>query len=199
MIYNFESEESRIFIFNEKLTCHFCSCDIFIPYETYTNVEKPGIKVIFVHNTAICTHCGYVIEFGDPSHYDEENNTYIWALGQQLIHEKPAIEPAIPTLDEKTKEEYKKCIDVALQLLIQENKATDDLLTLFNEECFLDMAKSLDPKFEIEYPHMITRHCLVTLLSSLMNYNIVDSDQLIRILQYEDNTALEVFLASKLT
>ena len=199
MIYDFESEESRIFIFNEKLTCHFCSRDIFIPYETYSNVEKPGIKVIFVHNTAICTHCGYVIEFSDPSHYDEENNTYIWAFGQQLIHEKPAIEPAIPTLDEKTKEEYKKCIDVALQLLIQENKATHDLLTLFNEERFLDIAKSLDPKFEIEYLHMITRHCLVTLLSSLMNYNIVDSDQLIRILQYEDNSALEVFLVSKLT
>lgn len=199
MIDYFESEESRIFIFNEKLICHFCSHDIFIPYETYRNVEKPGIKVIFVHNTAICTHCGYVIEFSNPSHYDAEKDTYIWAFDQKLIHEKPPVEPTIPTLDEKTKEEYTKCIYVALQLLIQENKATDDLLTLFNEECFFDIAKSFDPRFEIEYSHMITQHCLVTLLTSIMKYNIVDSDQLIRILQYEDNPALEVFLASKLT
>ena len=76
MIYDFRSEESRIFILSEKLICYFCSHDIFIPYETYHNVEKPGIKVIFVHNTAICTHCGSVIEFTEPSYY-EENSKYI--------------------------------------------------------------------------------------------------------------------------
>lgn len=199
MIDYFQSEESRIFIFNKKLICQFCLRDIFIPYETYRNVEKPGIRVIFVHNTAICTHCGYVIEFSDPSHYDAEEDTYIWAFNQQLIHEKPAIEPTIPTLDEKTKEEYKKCICVALQLLVQKNKATDDLLTLFSEERFLDIAKSFNPKFEVEYPHMITQHCLVKLLDLLMKYKIIDSNQLIRILQYEDNPALEAFLVSKLT
>lgn len=87
------AEKSRIYIFKKPICCHICARDIFIPHETYTDVEKPGIKVLFVHNTAICQQCGFVIEFSDPSYYDEENDTYRWAFDQELIEEQPPSEP----------------------------------------------------------------------------------------------------------
>ena len=54
--------------------------------------EKPGIKVIFIHNTALCQRCGFVIEFSDPSYYDGETDTYRWAFDQTLLHEQKKVE-----------------------------------------------------------------------------------------------------------
>ena len=61
---------------------------MFIPYEVYVNVEEPGIGVYYVRYIAICQHCGQAKQFGDPSHYDAEKDTYIWALNQYLISVK---------------------------------------------------------------------------------------------------------------
>ncbi|WP_285397292.1 hypothetical protein [Lysinibacillus sp. fls2-241-R2A-57] len=78
-------KKSRITIFNEPVICRFCSNDVFIPYEVYANVEQPGIGVYHVRNIAICQHCGETKYFGDPSYYDAEKDTYIWALNQYLL------------------------------------------------------------------------------------------------------------------
>ncbi|MFF5994642.1 hypothetical protein AAGS61_07760 [Lysinibacillus sp. KU-BSD001] len=78
-------QKSRITIFDEPIICSFCTHDVFIPYEVYVNVEQPGIGVRHVRYIAICQHCGQAKQFGDPSHYDAEKNTYIWALNQYLI------------------------------------------------------------------------------------------------------------------
>lgn len=198
MIDYFQSEESRLFIFNEPLICHFCAHDIFIPYETYHNVEKPGIKVRFVHNTAICTQCGFVMEFVDPSDFDAENGAYMWAFDQQLLHEQPPVMLSPPTLDEEKKEAQKKCIYAALQLLIQNNNASKELLTLLNEERFFDIIKSFDPQYEIEFQHMVTQECLVILLTKILKYYSADSNKLIQILQDKGDVELEAFLKSKL-
>ena len=77
--------KSRITIFDEPIICSFCRHDVFIPYEVYVNVEQPGIGVYHVRYIAICQHCGQAKQFGDPSHYDAEKDTYIWALNQYII------------------------------------------------------------------------------------------------------------------
>lgn len=81
-------KKSRITIFDEPLICQFCSHDVFIPYEVYVNVEQPGIGVFYVSYIAICQHCGEAKQFGDPSYYDAEKDTYIWALNQYLLSVK---------------------------------------------------------------------------------------------------------------
>lgn len=68
---------SRITIFDKPLICPTCRHDIFIPYEMYANVEKPGIKCIFVQYCAPCEKCGYVLEFNDPSRFDHEKDDYV--------------------------------------------------------------------------------------------------------------------------
>ena len=42
-------------------------------------------QVYHVRYIAICHHCGQAKQFGDPSHYDAEKDTYIWALNQYSI------------------------------------------------------------------------------------------------------------------
>mgnify|MGYP003413530120 CR=1 FL=1 len=81
-------EKSRITIFDEPIICNFCAHDVFIPYEVYVNVEQPGIGVFYVRYVAICQHCGQAKNFSDPSHYDAEKDTYVWALNQYLISSK---------------------------------------------------------------------------------------------------------------
>lgn len=78
-------EKSRITIFDEPIICSFCTSDIFIPYEVYIDVEQPGIGVRYLRNIAICQHCGQAKNFSDPSGYDAEKDTYIWALNQYSI------------------------------------------------------------------------------------------------------------------
>ncbi|SFQ11039.1 hypothetical protein SAMN05421670_0970 [Psychrobacillus psychrotolerans] len=78
-------QKSRITIYDEPVICRFCSRDVFIPYEVFVNVEQPGVNRRHVSYIAICHHCGQAKHFGDPSHYDNEKDNYIWALNQYLI------------------------------------------------------------------------------------------------------------------
>ena len=78
-------QKSRITIYDEPIICRFCSNDVFIPYEVFVNVEQPGVNRRHVRYIAICQHCGQAKHFGDPSHYDNEKDNYIWALNQYLI------------------------------------------------------------------------------------------------------------------
>lgn len=78
-------QKSRITIFDEPIICSFCTHDVFIPYEVYVNVEQPCINVRHVRYIGICQHCGQAKHFGDPSRYDAEKDTFIWALNQYLI------------------------------------------------------------------------------------------------------------------
>lgn len=77
--------KSRLTIFNEPVICQFCANDVFIPHEVIVNVEQPGIGVLHMCYAAVCQHCGEVKFFTDPSHYDAEKETYIWALNQYLL------------------------------------------------------------------------------------------------------------------
>lgn len=81
-------EKSRITIFGEPVICNFCTHDVFIPYEVYVNVEQPSIDVRYVRRIAICQHCGQAKIFIDPSGFDDETNTYIWALNQYSISDR---------------------------------------------------------------------------------------------------------------
>lgn len=89
-ISNLQQEKSRIYIFDEPVICRFCSRDVFIPYEVYVNVEQPGIGCLYGQDVAICHYCGEVKHFGDPSHYDAEKDTFIWALKQFPYSNKDA-------------------------------------------------------------------------------------------------------------
>ncbi len=177
MVDYFEAEESRLFIFDKPLICHFCSHDVFIPYETYQDVEKPGIQVIFVHYMAIYQQCGFVVEFGDASRFDAERNVYRWALNQKLIHERPVAEGSLPMLTEEDKQAQKKCIYAALQLLVYHKKVSENLLTMFQAGQLLDIAKVFDASYEWHYSHMATQECLVKLLVEIRNSNFVHKDQ----------------------
>lgn len=194
MVDSLFSEESRLYIFKKPILCHICSHDIFIPYETFTDVEKPGIQVMFVHNTAICQQCGFVIHFGDPSYYDEENDMYRWALGQQPINELPTPVPREPFIEAEKIAKYERCIHLTLQLLIQHDEAPQDMLNLYDNDEYLAIANYFDPSYEQTYSQLITRDCLGVLLGRLMDKKIVDSRELIKVLQIDDNMSLEMFL-----
>lgn len=119
-------KKSRITIFDEPIFCDFCAHDVFIPYEVYENVEEPGIGVYYVCYIAICQHCGQAKQFGDPSHYDEEKDTYIWALNQYLISLK--------------NRNYK------IKILLYVGKRNDDKITTF--------INKLVERFNIEVENM---------------------------------------------
>ena len=95
MVEDLSCEESQITILNRPLICLFCEQDVFIPYRTYRNVEKPGIGVFHVNYTAVCTHCGGVIQFVDPSYFNNREGDYVWAFDQTLLHARPPEPPII--------------------------------------------------------------------------------------------------------
>ena len=194
MVDHLVSEESRLYIFKKPILCHICSHDIFIPIETFTDVEKPGIQVTFVHNTAICQQCGFVIQFGDPSYYDNENDIYRWALDQQFINEQPTPEAHEPFIDADTIAKYERCIHLSLQILIQHDESPQTMLNLYDNAEYLAIANYFDASYEQTNSQLITRDCLGLLLRKLMDKNIADSNELIKVLQHEDNMHLESFL-----
>ena len=140
-------EKSRITIFDEPIFCDFCAHDVFIPYEVYENVEQPGIGVYYVCYIAICQHCGLAKQFGDPSHYDAEKDTYIWALNQYLISVR----------------EYK------IKIIFYIGKRRDDKLTAF-------LNKLMEQNIEIESVHRVkTEVIILASLSSLNEIQTVRS------------------------
>ncbi|WP_339212745.1 hypothetical protein [Solibacillus sp. FSL W8-0372] len=194
MVDSLVSEESRLYIFKKPILCHICSHDIFLPIETFTDVEKPGIQVTFVHNTAICQQCGFVIQFGDPSYYDNENDIYRWALDQQFINEQPTTEAREPFIDADTIAKYERCIYLSLQILIKHDESPQTMLNLYDNAEYLAIANYFDASYEQTYSQLITRDCLGLLLRKLMDKNIADSGELIKVLQHDDNMHLESFL-----
>lgn len=195
MVDCFLSMESRLYIFKKPIHCHICSYDIFIPYETFIDVEKPGIQVSFVHYTAICQQCGFVMQFGDPSYYDAENDMYRWAFDQQQpMNVQPIPERPEPFIDADTIDKYKRCIHLSLQILIQHDEAPMEMLDLYDNAEYLAIANYLDASYEQTYSQLITRDCLGLLLEMLMDKKIVGSGELIKALQHDDNMHLEMFL-----
>lgn len=198
MVDYLSAEKSRIYIFKKPICCHICTHDIFIPYETYTDVEKPGIQVTFVHNTAICQQCGFVMQFGDPSYYNGEKDMYRWAFDQELIEEQPSSEPPVPYIDAKTMDKYKRCIPLALHLLIQRIKAPEEMLSLCENDDYLEIALYFNASYEKTYSQLVIRDCLSILLGKLMEKRIVDPEQLIKALHNDEGLQLEAFLKEEI-
>ena len=194
MVDCFLSEESRLYIFQKPILCHICSYDIFIPYETFKDVEKPGIKVAFVHYSAICQQCGFVMQFGDPSYYDAEHDMYRWAFDQLPVNEQPIPERPEPFIEADKIAKYERCIHLSLQILIQHDEAPQELLNLYDNAEYLAIANFFDVSYEQTYSQLITRDCLGLLLGKLMDKRIVESNELIKVLQNDDNMYLEMFL-----
>ena len=198
MVDDLRCEESRITIFNRPLICRFCGQDVFMPYTTYRNVENPGIQVYFTNYTAVCMHCGYVTQFSDPSGYDPKTDKALWALGQTLIQPMEPEPSTVRIIDEETLNAYKRCLRIALQLLIQEGKAADTVLSLALEEQYDELAAQLGRKTGTDNEKTTAATCLVTTFSLLMNASIIPVDQLISILQNNDLSELEAFLEKHL-
>lgn len=198
MVDYLSAEKSRIYIFKKPICCHICAHDIFIPYETYTDVEKPGIQVTYVHNTAICQQCGFVMQFGDPSYYDGEKDVYRWAFDQEIIEEQSPSEPPVPYIEAKTMEKYKRCIPLALQLLIHRNEVPGELLNLCDNDEYIVIAQYFNATYEVTYSQLVARDCLVLLLDRLVEKRIVDLDELVKVLQSEEDLYLEAFLKASI-
>ena len=197
MVDYFVAEESNLFIFNQPICCHICAHNIFIPYDIYSNVEKPGIQVIYTHYAAICQQCGFVMEFSDPSTFNDETGEYMWALNQQLIQEQEEDEETVPTLSDEVIAAQKRCIYLALQRLTQHKVASNNVYALYNGESFLSIAQLFRTSYEPVHKELITRDCLVILLNTLMEKGIVLADALIPVLEHEGYKELEAFLANK--
>ena len=136
MVEDLKPVVSRITIFDNPLICPTCQHDVFTPYEMHANVEKPGIKCIFVQYCAPCEKCGYVLEFNDPSHFDNEKEDYIWAFEQEWLYPP---EPEPDTLAELSAEDIAfKTNSTAriLAFLIEKNKIEEKQkeLQLLQEE-----------------------------------------------------------------
>nr|WP_106779439.1 hypothetical protein [Lysinibacillus timonensis] len=78
-------KRSHLFIFDVPVICQFCSHDVFIPYEFYLNVEQMSPTFYNIRNVAICQHCGHARFFGDPRHYESNDNSYIGVIRQRLL------------------------------------------------------------------------------------------------------------------
>ncbi len=133
-------QKSRITIFDEPIICNFCTHNVFIPYEIYVNVEQPGIGVRHVRYIAICQHCGQAKNFSDPSYYDAENDTFIWALNQYLISVR----------------EYK------IKIIFYIGKRSDDKLTAF-------LNKLIEQNIEVENVHRVKTEVIVLATISSLN------------------------------
>lgn len=86
-ISNLQKVKSRITVFGQPMICRGCSHEVFIPYELYINVEKPGIGSLYAHDIAICQNCGEARHFSDPSDFDNEIGDFVWALEQYGVNE----------------------------------------------------------------------------------------------------------------
>ncbi|WWS86172.1 hypothetical protein V6B14_11025 [Sporosarcina psychrophila] len=194
MVEDLSCEESRITILNRPLICLFCAHDVFIPYRTYRNVEKPGIDVFYVNYTAVCTHCGGVIQFGDPSYFNNREGVYVWAFDQTLLHARPPEPPIIRIVDEVKLQAQKKCLHLALRLLVQEKNVVDTVLSLAKEEQYCKVIALLESKTCKLVEEINAEKCLASALHQLMTHCIVDSNQLLSIVINESYPGIEPFL-----
>ena len=193
MVEDLRCEESQITILNRSLICHFCEQDVFIPYTTYRSVENPGIDVLHVNYTAICTHCGGVTQFGDPSYVNQEG-VYVWAFDQTLLHTPLPEPPVIRVIDEATLQAQRRCLHLTLQLLVQEGNLADTVFSLAEAKQFFQVVALLESKTCQIVKEISAETCLATALHQLMKHRIVNEDHLISTVQNGSYPDVESFL-----
>jgi hypothetical protein len=193
MVEDLRCEESQITILNLPLNCRFCEHDVFIPYTTYRNVENPGIDVFHVNYTAVCTHCGGVTQFVDPSYVNREG-VYVWAFEQTLLYARPPEPPVIRIVEEATLQAQKRCLHLALQLLVQEGNVADTVFSLAEANQFFQVVALLESKTCQIVEEISAETCLATALHQLMTYRIVNREQLLSTVLNESYPGIEPFL-----
>lgn len=179
MVEDLKPVVSRITIFDNPLICPTCQHDVFTPYEMYANVERLRIKCIFVQYCAPCEKCGYVLEFNDPSYYDNEQDDYIWAFEQEWLYPP---EPEPDTLAELSAEDIAfKTNSTAriLAFLIEKNKIEEKWLTTFQNGQYGELTLAFDANFQVPYEHLDIRHCFIVLNLELLNHGYITPDQII--------------------
>ncbi|MEK4025269.1 hypothetical protein [Sporosarcina sp. FSL W7-1283] len=187
-------DESRVWILGQPLICRFCANDVFLPYHTYKNVEKPGIDVFFVDYTAICLKCGCATQFGDPSGPSPDGTDYIWALEQVLLNPPEPEPPIIRTVDDKTLRAQKSCLSLALLLLVQEGIIENAVLPLVEEEQNENLLHLLEPGVYVSSEEIPAEKCLVLALSQIVKHRLLDNDKLHFIIEHESYPGIESFL-----
>lgn len=164
-------EESHIVISDRPINCLFCEHDVFIPYVTYKNEVEPEMYAgIQANHTAICTHCGSAIQFEHMS----------------KVHVNPII-------TEAKLQAQKRCLLLALQILVQEKKIDDTVLTLAEEEQYVKVMVLLKSSTD-QVEEMPALSCLAIALNQLSTHNIVDAMQMHRIIMDESYPGIEPFL-----
>lgn len=164
-------EESHIIISDRPINCLFCEHDVFIPYVTYKKEVEPEMYAgIQANHTAVCTHCGSAIQF------DYASSVY-----------------ANPIITEAKLQAQKRCLLLALQILVQEKKIDDSVLTLAEEEQYVELMVLLESNTE-QVEGMPALSCLAIALSRLSTHHIVDALQMHRIILDESYPGIEPFL-----
>ncbi|EGQ21753.1 hypothetical protein [Sporosarcina newyorkensis] len=186
-------DESQIWILGQPLICRFCGHDVFMPYQTYRNVEEPGIDVYFMNYTAVCMECGYGTQFSDPSHFNPDG-VYIWAFEQALHHPPEPEPPVIRVVDAETLQAEKRCLDLALQVLVKEGKVDEFILPLAEEEYYEQVLELLGQKKHKSTQEANAMTCLAVALSEIASYRLVDNEKILFIIEHESYPGIETFL-----
>lgn len=195
MVFDLSCEESRITIFDQKLICVCCGQDVFIPYRTYRNVENQEKYMLYGNYTAICTHCGYAIQFEDPSRFNEEG-VHVWAFEQTLLHVPEP--PAPPVVDEAKLQAQKKCLHLGLQLLVQKKNIDQVVFFLAEDEQYNKLSELLEPENGQGNEEMNPEKCLATVLYRLTKYRIINREELHAIIINKSYPGIELFLEKHL-
>lgn len=166
-------EESHIVISDRPINCLFCEHDVFIPYVTYKNEVEPEMYAgIQANYTAICMHCGSAIQFELTSN----------------VHVNPII-------TEAKLQAQKRCLLLALQILVQEKKIDDTVLTLAEEEQYVKVMVLLKSRTnQVEEMPALSCLAIALNLNQLSTHNIVDAMQMHRIVMDESYPGIEPFL-----
>lgn len=178
---------SRITIFDKPLICPTCQHDVFTPYEMHANVEKPGIKCIFVYYCAPCEKCGYILEFNDPSYYNHEQDNFIWAFEQEWLY-PPEPEPFV--LAELSAEDIAfktKNSARILAFLIEKNKLEPQWLTAFELGQYKEITLAVNANLQVPYEHLDIRHCFIALTLELVEHGYITPDQIITLAMLEED------------
>ena len=178
---------SRITILGKPLVCQFCQHDVFTPYEMYSNVEKPGIKCIFVQYCAPCEQCGYVVEFNDPSYLDQDSGDYIWAFEQELLYPEEPEPYTLPELSAETITIKTKIAARILEFLIEKNLIEVKWRTIFHKEHYAELTLAFDPNYNVPHEHLDIRHCVIVLSLVLIEHGYITTDEIIKMADLPNN------------
>ncbi|WP_153730770.1 hypothetical protein [Sporosarcina obsidiansis] len=198
MVEDLSCEESRIWILGKPVICNFCEHDVFTPFETYKNVEEPGIEVYFVNYTAVCMRCGCATQFNDPSHPSADGTDYIWAFDQTLLHPPEPEPPVVRIVDPETLQAQKTCLHLALQILVKEGKVGDTVLSLAKEMQYEQVVSLIRPNTQQPEEEITPVICLAIVLTELSSSYFIDGNRLYSIIEHESYPGVETFLREQL-